>query len=105
MVPVSARKEVDMSSETIMTAVGLAFVFWGIPLLFIGAALFMRLRTGWTAKVIWRSLHCPVRQTAGQVGFLEKDDFLRNIKTVDAVYCSVLSDPCNVNCGKECLHT
>jgi hypothetical protein len=92
-----------MPSEWIFTAVGLTFVFIGIPLVFLGVALFSRLRRGWTAKVIWRSLRCPSRLTAAQVGFLEKEDFLRDLKTVDAIYCSVLADPRRVDCGKECL--
>jgi hypothetical protein len=97
------KKEVIMSVEWIMTAVGLAILFIGIPLVFIAVAVFTRLRTGWNAKVVWRSIRCPVRKTAVRVGFLEKDDSLLNRKTVDAIYCSALDDPSVIDCGKECL--
>jgi hypothetical protein len=94
-----------MSSEWIFTAIGLTFVFIGIPLVFLSVTLFNRLRTGWKAQVLWRSLRCPVKLTAVQVGFLETQDFLRNLKTVDAIYCSAFRDPCQLECGKECLQT
>lgn len=92
-----------MPSEWMFTAVGLTFAFIGIPLVFLGVALLKRLRTAVTAKVIWRSLRCPVRLQAAQVGFLEQEDSLRNVRRVDAIYCSVLTDPRKVNCGKQCL--
>jgi hypothetical protein len=94
-----------MPSNWIMTAVGLAFVFWVIPLLILGIAFFVRSRNAAQAKVIWHSFRCPVKKTAVKVGFLRTENTLHDFRILDTIYCTAMDDPCQILCGKECLRT
>jgi hypothetical protein len=92
-----------MLSDWVITSVAVTILFFGIPLLFLGSALMSRIRTAWTSKFLWQSVQCPEKKTVEQVGFLEKADSLRNLKTLDAVYCTAFGDPTAVTCDKACL--
>ncbi|MCS6806013.1 MAG: hypothetical protein RMM98_12715 [Acidobacteriota bacterium] len=92
-----------MPSQWIMAAVGLALVFWVIPLLILGFVFFARSRRAAQAKVIWRSFRCPVKKTAVKVGVLQTENTLHDLKVMDTIYCTAMDDPCRIVCDKECL--
>ena len=93
-----------MSSEWILVAAGIPMLIIGVPLIFLSIAFFTKSRAGWRSAVQWRSLRCPTKRTAVQVGFLEEQDLLRSARNLDVIFCSALADPHHVDCGKECLN-